>query len=301
MIKRFLSYVEIKTKVTSVFAFILGLAYLFSIHQPINIRRTVIFFLSMFIFDLTTTAINNYNDTKKNGQTLQFKRSTALAIILVLLISGAALGVYLVILTDLAVLVLGSICFLFGVAYSFGPIPISHQPWGELFSGLFYGFFIPLIMLYINMPAGTYMTYAITAKSLSLNFEILPLFTVLMLSAAPFCATANIMLANNTCDVDKDIKVGRYTLPYYLGIKKSLALFAGLYYAIYFCVIIMVLLKMLNPICLAVLITAVPVTKNIITFFRKQSKAETFIVSVQNYVIIMASFSLLVFVSGFLN
>lgn len=64
MVNSFLSYVEIKTKITSIFAFLMTIAYLFYINQPIDWNLTLIFFGAMFLFDLTTTAINNYIDTK---------------------------------------------------------------------------------------------------------------------------------------------------------------------------------------------------------------------------------------------
>ena len=109
MIKRFLDYVEITTKITSVLTFLMTVAYLFSMKQPINGKRTLIFFASMFLFDLTTTAINNYVDTKTNDQTLQFKRRTAFFIILILFVLSAALGIYLAYLTDVAVVFLGGL------------------------------------------------------------------------------------------------------------------------------------------------------------------------------------------------
>ena len=60
MIKRFLKFVEIQTKITSLFAIFNTLAFIIYSKQPINAPLMVIFFLSMFIFDLTTTGINNY-------------------------------------------------------------------------------------------------------------------------------------------------------------------------------------------------------------------------------------------------
>ena len=71
------------------------LAYLFSIGRSINLDKTLIFFAAMFLFDLTTTAINNYVDTKTNDQVLQFGRKTAFAIIIMLFTLSAALGLYL--------------------------------------------------------------------------------------------------------------------------------------------------------------------------------------------------------------
>lgn len=298
MIKRFLSYVEIMTKITSTFAFLLTIAFLFYTGQPVDWKLSLIFFAAMFLFDLTTTAINNYIDTKTNAQTLQFKRGAALAIIYVLLGISALLGLYLVWLTDIVVLLLGALCFLCGIIYTYGPVPISRQPWGEILSGIFYGFFIPFILLYINMPEGTYLTLDWNLQTVRLELQIFPIVTVLMLSVIPVCTTANIMLANNICDVERDVLVKRYTLPYYLGRKASLYLFAAIYYAAYLAVIIMVLLKILPPLCLISLFSLIPVQKNINAFFREQEKGRTFITSIKNYIIIMGTDSALIFLGG---
>jgi 1,4-dihydroxy-2-naphthoate octaprenyltransferase len=301
MIERFLSYVEIRTKITSFFAFLLTIAFLFYIRQPILFGRTLVFFAAMFLFDLTTTAINNYIDTKTNGQTLQFKRSSALAIILCMLGLSTLLGLYLVYLTDVVVLLTGGLCFLCGVFYTFGPVPISRQPWGEILSGIFYGFFIPFILLYVNMPKGTYLSLDWNLHTVSLELQLFPIFTVLLLSVIPVCTTANIMLANNICDVEHDILVKRYTLPYYLGRKASLYLFAVIYYSTYIAVIIMCALGILSPICLLTLVSLIPVQKNIGTFFKEQVKSKTFVMSIKNYVLIMGTNTFLLFLSGLIR
>ncbi len=106
------------------------------------------------------------------------------------------------------------------------------------------------------------------------------------------------MLANNICDVEHDIQVKRYTLPYYLGRKASLWLFAGIYYATYLAVIIMAALKILSPICLLALVSLIPVQKNINTFFREQVKSRTFVTSIKNFIIIMGTDSALIFLSA---
>ena len=301
MIKRFLSYVEIMTKITSTFAFLLTIAYLYYVRQPVNWGLTLIFFSSMFLFDLTTTAINNYIDTKTNTQTLQFKRSIAFVIIIVLLGASALLGLYLVCLTDIVVLLLGGLCFLCGILYTFGPVPISRQPWGELLSGIFYGFFIPFLLLYINMPEGTYLTLDWSFETVSVDLQVFPLFTVMILSVIPVCATANIMLANNLCDLEHDILVKRYTLPYYLGKKTSLHLFAAVYYCTYLAMIVMTATRILPPVCLISLVSLIPVQKNINTFFRVQEKSSTFVTSINNYMIIMGTNTALIFLSGLIR
>lgn len=285
------------TKITSTFAFLLTIAFLYYQEQPVKWGLTLLFFAAMFLFDLTTTAINNYIDTKTNSQTLQFRRSIALAIIFVLLGISTLLGLYLVYLTDVVVLLIGGLCFLCGILYTFGPVPISRLPLGEILSGIFYGFFIPFILLYINMPAGTYLTLDWNIKTISLDLQIFPLFTVLILSVIPVCTTANIMLANNICDLEHDILVKRHTLPYYLGIKASLRLFAAIYYCTYLAVIMMTVLGILSPICLISLVSLIPVQKNINTFFREQVKSRTFVMSIKNFIIIMSTDTALVFLS----
>ena len=137
MVKRFLDYVEIRTKITSTFAFLMTIALLVYQKQSIDWKLTLVFFASMFLFDLTTTAINNYIDTKTNDQTLQFERKTALFIIYALFGISTALGLYLAIMSDIVILLVGGLCFICGIFYTYGPLPISRMPLGEFFSGLF--------------------------------------------------------------------------------------------------------------------------------------------------------------------
>lgn len=296
MIKRFLKYVEIMTKITSTFTFLLTIVFLLYQKAAINWKLTILFFAGMFMFDLTTTAINNYIDTKNNQQALQFKRRTALIIIYVMFAVSAALGLYLAYLTDIVVFIAGALCFLCGVFYTYGPVPISRTPLGEFMSGLFYGVLIPFILVYINSPAGTYLSLKVSWETISLNLSVRPLLSLFMLSIIPFCVTANIMLANNTCDLERDIAVRRHTLPYYIG-RKALYLFAGLYYLTYLAVIAMVVFKILHPICLLSLLSIIPVQKNINMFFAKQEKETTFLCAIKNFIIIMASNILVIFIS----
>lgn len=297
MINKFFDYIEIKTKITSTFSFLMTMAYLFYIKQSINLELTLVFFAAMFIFDLSTTAINNYIDTKTNQQILVYTRRTAKNIIFILLGLSTALGIYLAFRTDIIIFIIGAISFACGIFYTFGPVPISRQPLGELFSGLFYGLFIPFILLYINMPYNTFLSLKISLDTISLDIFVVPILTVLLLSIAPICTTANIMLANNICDLERDVAVKRYTLPYYLG-HKSVYLFAVINYSAYLGIILMVAFKILLPICLLSLLTILPVQRNINTFLKIQDKETTFICSIKNYVIIMGSITLVIFVSG---
>ena len=300
IIGRFFNYIEIQTKITSFFAFMLTIAFMTYNKNSVNWKLTLVFFASMFIFDLTTTAINNYIDTKTNGLTLAYKRSTARMIIFIMLGISTGLGLYLAYQTDLVVFLIGGLCFLCGIFYTFGPIPISRLPLGEIFSGLFYGLMIPFLLLYINLPKGSFLTLNVSLETINLNINVSPVITIALLSIIPMCTTANIMLANNICDVKKDIQTKRYTLPYYLG-NKALYLFAGIYYLAYLDIIFMVSLKLLSPLCLIALLTIFIVQKNITLFLELQNKATTFILSVQNYIIIMGAITILIFLSALVS
>lgn len=300
MLGKFFDYTEIKTKITSTFTFLLTIGFLLYQRQEIHWGKTLIFFAGMFFFDLTTTAINNYIDSKDNGQVLAFGRKQALLIIYVLFGISTVSGLYLAYLTDLAVLAAGGICFVFGVFYTYGPLPISRMPLGEVISGFFYGVVIPFILMYINSPKGTFLTYGLSWKTVSLSVHVIPLLTLLLFSITPFAVTANIMLANNICDLEKDIMVKRHTLPYYIG-KKALPLFAGLYYMTYISMILMVIFGVLPPVVLLSLLTIIPVQKNIRAFWKKQEKSTTFNLSIINFIFIMGANTLVIFLAVILD
>jgi 1,4-dihydroxy-2-naphthoate polyprenyltransferase len=297
MIQKFFRYTELKTKITSIFTFFLSLAFLFYQKVEIDWYKTGIFFLGMLGFDLTTTAINNYIDSKDNGQALEFKRKTSLFIIYGLFAFSTVFGLYLAYITDLIILLVGGICFVCGIFYTYGPLPISRMPLGELVSGFFYGMLIPFIIFYISYPEGTFLEYSLSLEQVSLTLKVYPLLVLFLLSLIPFSVTANIMLANNICDLEKDIQVKRHTLPYYIG-KAALPLFVGLYGLSFTALILMVIFQILSPICLVALLVAVPVWKNIRHFLQKQEKATTFDTSIKNFVLIMGAVTVVIFISA---
>ena len=297
--KRFFDFVEIRTKITSVFVTLLALTILFMQRQPVRLFATSVFFVSMLSFDLTTTAINNYIDSR-TGHALPYKRSVALAILLALLTFSIAGGLVLVFMTDVVVLLLGMACFACGILYTFGPLPISGTPFGEILSGFFYGFIIPFLMLYINSPPGSILSFSMQGQTLSLSINAKAMLNLVLISAIPTLTTADIMLANNICDVDRDVKVKRYTLAHYLG-AKTLRLFAWLYYLCYADIAIMVLLRVLSPVCLAFFLTWKIVRNNIKVFFQKQEKATTFSASIRNYVVINGTLIILIFIGGLIG
>jgi 1,4-dihydroxy-2-naphthoate polyprenyltransferase len=310
----FLKFVEIQTKVASVIPFAIGSLYALYRYESFKLSNFIIMFISLLSFDMATTAINNYIDFKKAIKKQGFgyeqhnamvkdgiRENTALGIIFILLLIASFFGVLLTIRTSPVVLLVGIISFGIGIFYTFGPIPISRMPLGEAFSGFFMGFVILFLSVFIHVYDKNivYLTY--TSNILSLSINILEVLRIFLISIPTVGAIANIMLANNICDLEDDIVNKRFTLVYYIGKKAALKLFAFLYYIGYAAIIASVLLRISPPALLLVLITLILVYKNIKIFTTNPVKSETFILSVKNMVIMNVGQIFAIAIAVFLN
>ena len=63
--RTFLELVEIRTKLASLFPFIMGVLFAMTYFGEVHWLNTFIFFIGMTIFDMVTTMINNYMDFRK--------------------------------------------------------------------------------------------------------------------------------------------------------------------------------------------------------------------------------------------
>lgn len=301
MIQRFLNYVEIRTKIASLLPFLLGLTYVLYAYQQINILNTLLFFTSMLSFDMATTALNNYIDVKANDKILEFSQKNAKQILYFLLLLATLLGLALVFYTGVIVMVLGALCFGVGIFYTFGPVPISRMPLGEIFSGLFMGLIIPFLVVFINAPDDSLIYFTFTNWLLQVSFNILDLLKLGIVTIPAITGIANIMLANNICDLDDDVKVNRFTLPYYTGVKNALNIFAALYYLGFVAIMIMVLFGLVPIYGLIAILGLIPIHKNISKFRKQQSKTMTFPLSVQNLVIALVPIIIVLTIGVILN
>ena len=291
MIKEFLKYVEIQTKITSVYAMLNAILFMILNKKGIDLSVTIVFVIAAFIFDLTTTAINNYIDSKDYPEMLPLNRKLSFVIIITMLAISTIMGLYLAYRGGILVLLIGGLCFLLGIFYTFGPLPISRIPLGELFSGIAYGMLIPFLMFYLNTP-DDYIGLDLSLEAISIKFMIWPLVSFLVYSLVTTFTTSNIMLANNTCDLEKDVAVNRHTLVFYIGRKAAVNLYAILYYLCYVAVILMVITKILPVISLIFVLSFPFVQKNINIFRAEQIKAKTFITSIRNFIIINTAFTI---------
>lgn len=310
--KTFLDLVEIKTKLASLFPFLLGLLFTIYYFQVFNLTNSLIFFVAMLLFDMTTTAINNlmdYQKAKAAGYKEevniigQAKLSEKLVIYLILsmLTLASLLGIVLVIRTSLLLLFIGGLCFLIGIFYTFGPVPISRMPLGEVISGLTMGFGIFFIIAFVNVDNSLLLDLSLHLPEFNISGNLWSLLIIFFVSLPTVFLIANIMLANNLCDLEQDISNHRYTLPYYIGRKTGVQLFNLLVYAAYLVIVISVLTGWLHPLLLLVLLTLIPIHKNLATFNQAQIKEKTFIVSIKNLVLFSGAEVILLGISVLIN
>lgn len=300
-ITKFLKLVEIQTKAASMIPLLFGTIYAVYRFHVFETWHFVLMLISLLSFDMTTTAINNYYDYKKAARKHGYGYEThnaivkynmnpaaVLTLIILMFLIAVTAGVILFLQTGWLLLLLGGLSFAVGILYSFGPIPISRMPLGEIFSGLFMGFVIIFVSAYVH--AGDRLaSLTLEGGMVTLQVHLVETLLVFLISIPAILGIANIMLANNICDMEEDIENKRYTLPVYIGKGPALILFKLLYYAAYVDVVVLAILGVNPFILLLVLITVVPVSKNIKTFTAQPTKQFTFGLSVQNFLLTNAA------------
>ena len=194
---------------------------------------------------------------------------------------------------------MGAISFGIGILYSFGPVPISRTPLGELASGLTMGLIITFLATYIHVFQGDLLSLSLSGGNLLIAMNLTGIISILFVALPAVVGIANIMLANNLCDIEDDRENRRYTLPIYIGREKGLLLFKWLYYISYIVIILLILLGIEPVTSILVLLTFIPVNKNIKSFFELQTKKDTFILAVKNFVMINSA-NVIAFILGIL-
>jgi 1,4-dihydroxy-2-naphthoate octaprenyltransferase len=255
-------------------------------------------FISLLSFDMTTTALNNYFDYKRAIKKYGFgyeshnaivshnlKEGVVVGVIVFMLLLAVIAGIILYLNTGFVVLLLGAISFGIGILYSFGPIPISRTPFGELFSGFTMGFVITFLAVFIHIKDLGFIWMDFWGGILNISLNVPELFYIVLISVMPICGIANIMLANNICDIEDDIANKRYTLPVHVGRENALKLFKAIYYIGYAAVVLALVLRILPILSVAVLATLIIVNRNIKEFYILQTKKDTFILAVKNFAI----------------
>jgi 1,4-dihydroxy-2-naphthoate octaprenyltransferase len=299
--RTFLKLVEIQTKIASLFPFVFATLYSLYRYETLNFTGLALMFISLLFFDMTTTAINNYMDYKKaldrnyrdlhNVIGIEAIPISQVRMSIFLMISVAILaGILLTAQTGPVVLLLGILSFFMGISYTYGPIPISRMPLGEILSGFMMGFVIVFLSVYIHAPSIAFLT--LKGAVMVLKMDLIEVGSIALVSAPFVFIISNLMLANNLCDLELDVLNDRFLLPYYLGTRVSLLVYRYSYFAAYLFIVLSVILKILPLLSLLSLFSFPLILKNIRLFEAKQIKEETFRLSVQNLTLVSLGYIL---------
>ncbi|MCA2390863.1 MULTISPECIES: prenyltransferase [Lactococcus] len=294
--KIFAELIELKAKTASIFPFLLGLAYSLYHYQSVNLSALAIYFVAMFMFNCFVDIWDNYNDYHKAVDTDDYQKNTNIigrenlsmglikSLLAFFFFGSLILGIIVALMTGWAVFWLGLLCYAVGVFYAGGPKPLSSLPLGELLSGLTMGYVIFLICLYINSSQNFVWSFG----NLATTFLIALPNTLLI---------ANLMLANNTCDLEEDEANHRYTIVHYIGKKAALIWWSTALILAFIAIVVAVILGLLSPIMLLILLIAPLMIKFARPYLQKQVKKETFISSVKILMVFQLVQVLLFFVS----
>ena len=294
--KIFAELIELKAKTASIFPFLLGLAYSLYHYQSVNLSALAIYFVAMFMFNCFVDIWDNYNDYHKAVDTDDYQKNTNIigrenlsmglikSLLAFFFFGSLILGIIVALMTGWAVFWLGLLCYVVGVFYAGGPKPLSSLPLGELLSGLTMGYVIFLICLYINSSQNFVWSFA----NLATTFLIALPNTLLI---------ANLMLANNPCDLEEDEANHRYTIVHYIGKKAALIWWTTALILAFVAIVVAVILGLLSPIMLLILLIAPLMIKFARPYLQKQVKKETFISSVKILMVFQLVQVLLFFVS----
>lgn len=300
--KTFLNFTRIQTLPAALLSPIAGLLFSIWTFKDFHFWPTLLFFIGLCAINLFVSAWNNLMDyhkaldpeykkwniivAKKINPKLAFK------ICMIFLAIDILVGLGVLFLTNLAILPVGGICFLVAVFYTYGPFAFSRFPLGELLAGLCEGFFGFFLSFYINSFDKDYFFIHFEGLRMTWTWDFTVLLPALLVGLACFAQNFNIMLSDNICDLDQDVKNSRFTLPYYLKLPASLKLFILVYLLAAFCIALAIVLGILPLWSLLMLLLLIKIIPNMKKFLRKQVKSETFHLQIDNLILFNSALAL---------
>ena len=205
--------------IASIYPAVFGEMYCLYVGYPITVASAVLLLLACIAMQAAVNAFNDYFDFIKGTDCADDYVEISDAVLVyehinpkhVLLLGLAYLGIAgllafpVLITSGWAPLVIGGIGSLVVWTYSGGSVPISYIPIGEFVSGFVMGGLIPMGIV----------------AAVTNQFE----FDVLVPSIPLIIGIGLIMMTNNTCDIEKDRKAGRHTLPAVVGHQNAVRIY----------------------------------------------------------------------------
>ena len=287
IIQKFNALVQIQTIIISALPYIIGSLMASYYYHHFNLSYCLWLFLAVISFHLAVNGHNQYTDYlryKKNHVTsynnilekFNISRNWARNVIILLTLVSATIGIILSFKVGWIILLIGFFSYLIGYCYSGGPYPILKTPFGEPASGITMGYNITLLGIYVNI-------YNIHP------FDSFFWAKAIIVACPAIFVIANVMLANNICDVEEDVKIGRKTLPFYIGRKNALIVLCIYYVLAYIFLILSVVLHYLPTLALGSLLTIPLVYRSTRTFVKDPHKETTFKGILMNVLLVLVS------------
>ena len=287
IIQKFNALVQIQTIIISALPYIIGSLMASYYYHHFDLSYCLWLFLAVISFHLAVNGHNQYTDYlryKKNHVTsynnilekFNISRNWARNVIILLTLVSATIGIILSFKVGWIILLIGFFSYLIGYCYSGGPYPILKTPFGEPASGITMGYNITLLGIYVNI-------YNIHP------FDSFFWAKAIIVACPAIFVIANVMLANNICDVEEDVKIGRKTLPFYIGRKNALIVLCIYYVLAYIFLILSVVLHYLPTLAFGGLLTIPLVYRSTRTFVKDPHKETTFKGILMNVLLVLVS------------
>ncbi len=284
-VKIFFELAQLQTTVSTILTVMFGIVYAWYNYQIFNPVLSIFAIFLVFLFLVAVNVRDNYVDylvaSQKGSPAAEdmiigrekLKLKDVRLVYSVLGGLSAFIILFLTIQTTIYLLYAAMIAFFIGVLYAAGPLPISSTPTGELFTGIAMGFGVFFAGFYVN-------TFEVV------DFNSATFLQLLIASTPTTIGAINIVFANNICDIEEDVEDHRFTLPYYIGLQKSLMLYRALYYLAYLSIVLSVMIGILPKMTLLSFVSIPFIQRNIQVFMEDQEKEQGLRLAVINAVIL---------------
>ncbi|GLB46060.1 1,4-dihydroxy-2-naphthoate octaprenyltransferase [Philodulcilactobacillus myokoensis] len=281
-IKSFLDLVNAKSLVATFLPLLFGIIFVqyqsFEIHPLLSL----LFFIAVLCLQMFANTTDSIADHRRAGKlhvteffdhvnvlgNNEISEKMAIVIDGSLLFLVVLIGIILLFETTMWLLIIGLLGCAIAYFYDAGPLPISTTPFGEIVSGMTMGLGVIYAYIMINVPTS--------------DFHLSFFGSALLASGMPILALANIMLANNICDLKEDFSLRRKTIVTYIGQFNSLKLYGFNYVLMYITLIMAVILNYLPAIMLITLLAIPFIWLRTKKFFKVHLKAKTFVLTIKN-------------------
>ncbi|MCI1986521.1 MAG: UbiA family prenyltransferase [Lactobacillus sp.] len=307
----FLELIRLPAKAASLLPFLFGVSYAWMRWGQLDWLNTGLYFVGQMSIALFVTGFNNVQDFYK-ATDAQYRQTQniigrehldprrILWLMLGFLALACTMGLLLVWRTNLSLLVIGGAAIFVAIFYTYGPVPLSRLPSGELLAGLCEGFGTIFIAVFVN-HAPQPVTLAVDWTAFRFGIDMATCLQLLLIALPIVILDGTVMFADNICDLNQDQRNQRFTLPYYLGKDRALRVYPWLPRSAFALIVVGVVLQVLPWPLLATLGLWPLVAKNTRGFQAKQSKAETFNLAIKSLLLVSVAEVLLILLAGVMN